>query len=205
MSLPSDSLSPAQLWSELTKLPRPHREVDFPRKDAEGNPICKLILTSLTPSEQVRSASEAEKYVQSKFGVQKTDERGTGYSTVYDSAAATEFLYQSARSSQDFNAKFFPSSQAIRDHLTSDEVAVLVQAYAQMTGEIGPMTSTMSESDMEAWLEKLALGAQITSPFYLLTSEQKNDLLKYSAQQLWSSRKVNASPGLPVEENTTEP
>lgn len=202
--MPSDSLSPAQLWAEVTKLPRPHRVVDFPRKGLDGEPVCKIILTSLTPTEQVRSASEAEKYVQSKLGIQKIEERGTGYSAVYDSAAATEFLYQSARCAQDFNTKFFPSSQAIRDFLTSDEVAVLVQAYAQMTNEIGPMISNMSKEEQEAWLEKLALGAQITSPFYLLTSEQKNDLLRYSAEQLWSSRKLNALHGLAVEESTIE-
>ena len=201
MSGPNMNISPAQLWVEITKLPRPSRVIDFPRKDMEGNPICQVQLVVLTPAEQVQCAVEAERYVNLKLGVTKVEERANAYKTIFDTASTTECLYLSARSASDIDVRFFPTSQSIRDHLTADEAAVLMQAYGQMNSELGPIISTMSEKDMEAWLERLALGADIVSPFWLLSSEQKNDLTKYFAAQLWSARKVNSSHTSPVDEN----
>lgn len=204
MSGPNLSISPAQLWVEITKLPRPSRIIDFPRKGGDGNPICQLALVVLSPSEQVQCAVEAERYVNNKLGITKVDERAQGYKTIFDTASTTECLFLSARSAADINVRFFPTSQSIRDHLTADETAVLMQAYVQMTSELGPIISTMSEKDMEAWLERLAVGAEIVSPFFFLSSEMKNDLLKYSAVQLSNSRKDSSSLGWHAEEDISE-
>lgn len=204
MSGPNLSISPAQLWVEITKLPRPSRIIDFPRLNTDGKPLCQIMLTVLSPTEQIQCVVEAERYVNSKLGITKIDERASGYKTVFDTASATECLFLSARSADDVGVKFFPSSQAIRDVLTADETGVLMQAYGQMTAEMGPIISTMNEKDMEAWLERLALGADIVNPFWLLSSEQKNDLLKYSAVQLWSSRRDNSLLGTRAEESTSD-
>lgn len=204
MSGPNMSISPAQLWVEITKLPRPSRIIDFPRKGGDGNPICQLALVVLSPSEQVQCAVEAERYVNNKLGITKVDERAQGYKTIFDTASTTECLFLSARSAADINVRFFPTSQSIRDHLTADETAVLMQAYGQMTSELGPIISTMSEKDMEAWLERLAVGAEIVSPFYLLSLAQMSDLTKYSAVQLWSARRDNSLHSLPAEGSSSE-
>lgn len=204
MSGPNLSISPAQLWVEITKLPRPSRIIDFPRKDQDGNAVCQLALVVLSPSEQVQCAVEAERYVNNKLGITKVDERAQGYKTIFDTASTTECLFLSARSAADVNARFFPTSQSIRDHLTADETAVLMQAYVQMTSELGPIISTMSEKDMEAWLERLAVGAEIVSPFYLLSLAQMSDLTKYSAVQLWNARRDNSLHSSLVEGNTSE-
>lgn len=201
MSLPPN-LSPAELWAEITRQPVPHREIDFPRRDDDGKPICKLTLVVLTPTEQVQCAAAGERYCKELLGVQKLEDRGIGYKDIYDSAAATEFLFQSARYSPDINVKFFPSAQWIRDKLTADEVAVLVNAYEQLSAELGPIISSLSEVEMNAWLEKLALGAKITSPFYLLSSKEKNELLRFSAMELSRLRMVSSSPGGHAEAST---
>jgi len=201
--MPNSDMTPAALWAEITRLPRPCKPIDFPRKGSDGEPVCQLSLSVLTPSEQVQCASAAEAYVRAKMGAQKAEERGPGYHSVYNSAVAAEFLFHSCRSVNDSSLKFFPTAQAIRDFLTIEEVGVLYQAFEQVSAEFGPILSALSEVEMEAWLEKLAKGADSVSPFWRLSSGQKNELLMYSASQLLSLRKDKALLGMPVEQDTS--
>jgi len=84
-----------------------------------------------------------------------------------------------------------------------EEVGVLYQAFEQVSAEFGPILSALSEVEMEAWLEKLAKGADSVSPFWRLSSGQKNELLMYSASQLLSLRKDKVLLGMPVEQDTS--
>jgi hypothetical protein len=194
MAGPPKDLSPAQLWAEITQEPRPFRIVDFPRNHPKtGLAYCQIALAVLTPGEQVRCAVAADAYVRSQLGIQKSGELSKGYDITYDNAIGIETIYMSARAPSDVDAKFFPSADAIRNNLTSHEVAVLIDAYAQITSEIGPIISTMTKVDMEAWLDVLEDGAGRVSPLYRLSPEQKNDLIRYLAEQLRSLRKANYS------------
>jgi len=140
MAKPSENISPAQLWAEITACPRPNRIIDFPRKrPGTDEPFCQVAMLVLTPAEQVKAAANAEKYVKAAIGTPKTGETSKGYDQVYDNAAGVETLYQCIRVAGDVDKHFFPSADALREVLTSDELAVLIQAYADMCIEIGPI------------------------------------------------------------------
>lgn len=193
MAGPPHNISEAQLWAEITAHKRPYREVDFPRNRPDtGKPYCKVALIVLTPAEEVVNAARADEYVKKTLGIQKDGEVSRGYNVVYDNAAGVQTLYESTRRIEDHDKHFFPSADALRDVLTTDELAVLIEAYAQMRAEIGPILSTMTQLEMDAWLDVLEAGAERVSPLYLLSPAQKNDLIYYCAAQLRNLRKDNS-------------
>lgn len=193
MAGPPHHISEAQLWAEITAHKRPYREVDFPRKRPDtGQPYCKIVLIVLTPAEEIINAARADEYVKKTLGIQKNGEVSRGYNVVYDNAAGVQTLYESARFVDDHDRRFFPSAEALRDVLTTDELAVLIEAYSQMRAEIGPIISTMTQLEMEAWLDVLEAGAERVSPLYLLSPAQKNDLIYFYAERLRTLRKASS-------------
>lgn len=196
MSKPSENISPAQLWAEITACPRPHRIIDFPRKRPGTElPFCEVALLVLTPAEQVRAAVAADKYVKAQIGTAKAGDSSKGYDQVYENAAGVETLYQCIRVADDLGKHFFPGANELRDVLTSDEMAVLMQAYADMCSEIGPIVSMLSKDELDAWCDRLEVGADRVSPLYLLSLEAKNQVIRCLGSRLHSSRTASLSQG----------
>jgi len=199
------ALTNSELFVEIMKSPRPHRIVDFPRNNpSTGESLGKLALWILTPSEHVQAAGSAEEYCRSLLGVAKLDERSAGRDSIYETAVTSEILFRACRRAEDLKLPLFPSSADVRAYLTGDEVAVLVSAYAEMQSELGPIKSQMGELEMDAWVARLTAGADAVAPFYLLSSEMKNDLIRHLAAQLRNSRRFNTGSGIPVESSISD-
>jgi hypothetical protein len=176
-------MTSAELWAQITQAPRPHRLVEFPRYNpVTGESIGKLTMWVMTPAEAVLCASRAGKDAKTLFG----DKQDPSQSNVYDTLTSSEILYVVCRQAEDINCPFFPSSAAIREHLTTDEMGVLISAYIQLQSELGPIIGgqRMSSAEMDAWLDKLKEGADSISPFYRWSSEQKTEFIQFLVAKL---------------------
>ena len=55
-------LNSADLWLQITAMPRPSRVVEFPRKGTDGKTLGELRIQVLTQEEQILCSAEAERY-----------------------------------------------------------------------------------------------------------------------------------------------
>lgn len=204
MSGPPTHITPTDLWAALTSTPRPYRTVDFPRTDpSTGQAIGEVAMWVLTPAEHSHCSGAAERYAKKVLG--DAPRESIAFATVYDNAVAVEILMRAVRSATNVAAPFFPSADAIRETLTTDEVGALFAAYAQLQAELGPIVSRMTAEQLEAWLVRLEEGGRTLAPFYSLSPAAKNELLSFLVSHWWSSQKANNSPGTPAGEPTSEP
>lgn len=180
------ALEPIDLFLELTKSPRPHRIIDYPRKSpTTGLPVGQVALQLLTPEEQARGAAAAAKYCRELLGSFKQDEvAAQGYASVYQTAVMSENLFRSVRRANDLSLPFFPSAEAARQVPTPDEAAVLIEAYADFQADVGPIEAGMDDNQVNAWLARITQGADSVAPFYLLSSASKNELIRRLAARL---------------------
>lgn len=206
MSGPPANLTAAELWSQITQAPRQSREVDFPRtKDgtATGGPICTLRMWVLTQAETEAASAETEKRVRKALADSKAnrDEPTRGYEELYNQFAAVELLFRACRMAEDLKAPFFPQKAWIEQHLTTDEVAVLVNQYMVIKGELGPIVAELSEEETEAWIEKLREGGR-WSPLGRLSWGALTTLLRSMASRLPASPTDSSSLGMPLDETS---
>lgn len=206
MSAPPENIKPSDLYAALVAVPRPHRIIDFPRKDPRtGEPVGRLAMWVLTQQEHMAASADADRWAKRILkDQQKTGEANLGYESVYNNEGAVQLLFRACRDAGDLNRAAFPTVEALRQSLTADEVAVLLSAYFQMTSEVGPIVGAMTKEDVDAWLDKLERGGLEGFPFYLLSSEAKNDLITSLAERYLSSRTDNSSSGSPPDDGISE-
>lgn len=204
MSLPPENLTPSELWCSLTAIPRPHKTVDFPRKDFLGKPIGQLAIWVLTQEEQMACNAEAEAYTRKVLkSPPKADESNIGYSHTFGNAAAIEVLYRACRDPKDTSRPAFPSPKLMREIMTTDEVSVLFEHYLTVQLELGPVVAHMTETEMNAWIARLSEGGS-AFPFDLLSSEAQKTLLLFMASRVTALRTDTSSVGLLQEESTPQ-
>lgn len=199
MQMPPSNMTPSELFAAITQKPRAHRFVDFPRVGDDGAPLCRLAMWVLTPTERAAATSAAEKFARSFIGAAKDGEKSIGYDTLFEVGASTEILARACRDPYDLTKPFFPSAEVIRDHLTTEEVAVLFEGYLQIQSELGPIVSIMSKVEMDAWVDRLSGGATGISPFYAWSRPAMAHFIIYLANQLSKVRMANSSSGTPSE------
>lgn len=199
-----------KLFAQLASTQRPHKLVPFPRnKPGSDEPLFDIAMVILTNHETTEVAASAERKARDmlKNYVPGKDEQAKGYSQIFDNICAIETLYRACRDPEDLNKKVFPSPKAISDVLTTDEISILLNHYFTVQVELGPIVGTMSEIEMNAWVDKLAEGGQ--SSLYFLNSftwETAKELMMHMAVQLSILQMAKSSPGLPLEEpSTNEP
>jgi hypothetical protein len=202
----NQQLNPTDLFRKLMEMPRPSTQVDFPRKGADGKPIgqCALVILSESELNEVRSAADrvAKKMLADP---QRDGEQNLGYQDIYRNASVVELLWRACRSSrEELHIPAFLSPLLMRKHFTTDELAVLMDAYLQFKVEAGPIISEMDEGEMDAMLKRLKEGAS-RLPLSLLSSEMKSDLLMRSVALLPSSWTGSGSAGSPVDSSSKEP
>lgn len=196
---PPPNIEPADLWTKLTTLPRPHTEVAFPRKDPRtGLPMAdKVKVWVLTESELMSSRAAADAYAHEiLLKPQKSGDANLGYQDIYRNACVIEIVWRCCRAPINVQVPAFPSTKAIRQWLTSDEIAVLFQAYCAWQRESGPILSSMDKAEMEAWIAVLREGGSRV-PLARLASESVIDLLMHSVSLLPKSPEGNGSHGSP--------
>lgn len=184
MSLPPKNLEAYELFAQITAVPRQVREVDFPRNDAEGKPLCKIGMVVLNQSESIAASAAAKKKTDKMLANAPASKDDRGYNDVYNSCSASEVLYRACKNPKT-NAPFFPSVESISDALSNDEIGVLLNHYLTMQLEIGPVVGLMTDEEMEAWIERLAEGGE-SAPFFLnsFSWEAQKQLIVYMACQL---------------------
>lgn len=199
MSGPPDNIPPSELWTKLMAAERPCRVVDFPRKDpTTGEPIGKVALWVLSIGEIIAAKADAATYARQLIKEKVSrDEYVEGYQQVWDDASAVEVLWRAARRPEDTRHPAFPTPSAARQRLTSDELAVLMNQYAQVQHELGPIVANMTEPEMEAWLKRLEEGGS-ADPLAFCSSEQLRALVMYSAFRLHKSETGSSSDGEPL-------
>jgi hypothetical protein len=182
-----------ELWTTLTTMPRPHRLVDFPRKREDGAPVGQVAIWTLNQGEQIAAGIAAEKLVRKELPDAKRDD-SLGYATAYSNASAVEILYRACRDPNDLSRSAFPSASSMRAYLTTDEIAVLFNAYISVQTEVGPIVGALTAEELDAWINRLVEGGSGTDPLVLFSSQTLQDLLKRLVVRYRTSRGAPSSP-----------
>jgi len=192
MAGPPD-IDASALWVQLTALPRPHRVVDFPRMGPDGEPVGQLAIFVLTQEEQVAANTEAERFSRKLL---KDGKRGDlGYEAIFNNEGAVQVLYRACRDADNLKKPAFPTPNAIREHLTADEVGTLFEHYLTVQLELGPIMASLSQVELDAWVDKIAEGGAYFLD--LLSREMQKALLISMASRLASSATGSGSSGTP--------
>lgn len=186
---------------KLAGAERPNKLVDFPRKGEDGQPIGQLRIRILTQEEQMACTAEAENLAKKHLKEGKRDE--FGYERLFTDAVCVEVLYRACRDGDDPERPAFPTPQDIRRQLTTEECAKLFEHYLTVQLELGPTVITMSDAELEAWIDRLVEGGS-AFPFDLLSSDLQKLLVLHMAFQLRSSQTVTSSVGSQPEETTSD-
>ena len=196
--MPPENLTPAQLYTELSKMPRPHRVVPFPRKKpGTDEPMGHVALVPLTQKETIESTIAADLFVLERMPGAK--EGGSiGYPIAYGDECAVEQLARACREVDDVEKQVFPNAAAVR-RLTADEIAVLYQAYLDVRAELGPICSAMTQEETDAWVDRLIVGGNEVDHLAFFSLEGLRTLLRTSVARLRGSRTEPSSAGSPLE------
>ena len=192
MPSPPKHMSPATLFASLTEMPRPIRRVDFPRKRPDGTPVGQVAIRVLTQEERLRASAEAERWARELLSdpdARKTFESGD----VYENCAACTLLHLACRDTEDPERPVFPTPKAIAEVLTVDEVAMMLRHYTTVQAELGPIVATMTEDEVDAWIERIAKAGD-AFPFDLLSPAAQGQLASSMARRLSRSRMGTSSP-----------
>lgn len=189
---------PSELWLKLSQSKRPSKEIDFPRKDpTTGESIGKLAMWPLTQGEIIVAQAKALEFAQ---GLVKSSPELAGRienTPVFNNAVACEILYRACRRIEAPEHPVWPTVKEIRDQhrgLTSDECAVLMNAYSFVQLELGPIAAHMSLVEQEALIKRLQEGGSAI-PLASLSLDQWSDLTLYMASQLATLRTLKSSAG----------
>jgi len=190
------------LWERLCAMPRPHKVVDFPRKDENGQWVGQLAIQVLTQGEQEEAAASADRRARAliigeKGQMPKDDEAKRGYNDLYTNAAADEILYRACRT-LDRKGPFFPSPGHMRKQLSVDEVGLLMSSYYTVQEELGPIASRLTKEETDALIERIRKSGE-RHFLDFLSPDAARSLAFSLVFRLPSSPTDTSSPGTPPE------
>ena len=125
-----------------------------------------------------------------------------GYAVMFDNESSVRVVVRAVRDAKDPKKQAFPSAELMRAQLSVTEIGALMSAYIDTQAKFGPIISTMSEAEMEAWIDRIAEDATKSVPLYLVSPEQRVDLLHYLACLISKLRTGKFSAGSPPDEPT---
>lgn len=203
MSGPPKNVEPTALWLALSTKPRPVSIVDFPASKLPGGgvgeSIGKVAIRVLTEHELHGCRVNAERTAREML---KDDAKpgNLGYQDIYNNELAFELVYMACRDPDDHGRPVFLHPKLTRELLTTDEVAVLLDAYNLHRAESGPILAELTLAEMEAWIAKLQEGGSRV-PLASLSGEAKSDLILHLVRKLST---LTGSAGLPPAEPSSE-
>lgn len=190
--LPPSNVSPAELWAKMTETPRPVKIVDFPR--AVGDQRVEVAIRCLTQDEQMRVHLNGQMAAKRECESHKLPFNAVDAKTTIEYHNTVEVLFAVCRNPSNPEEPFFRSRDEIRKHLSADECAALTNEWRLFTAETSPLITDMSGSEIDAWIEYIALeGASL--PLARMTPAALIHLLNSMASQLYSLRPGKESPG----------
>ena len=210
-------LSHEELWAAITALPRPSREVPFPRVWTEdlpeghpghgkaGEPMATIYMTVLTHAEQQAALANAERTAREvlKDQAPKRGEENLGYENIFNNSAAVEVLFRACKC-EDRISPFFKGTKDVHARLTVDEIGMLQAQYHLTQEQLGPMTSRMSAGDVDAWLDRLEKAGAEASPLAFLSLGALSELVTHLVRRLRPSSTDTSFPGSPQDAPTSE-
>lgn len=206
----SDTENASALFQELSQRARPSALVDIPPR-APGEKPKQVRLIILAQSEIVRCTASAQKVASEacKEGDRDTRDHSNeeGWREIFREEKMIQILAKSMRvpgfKDDDPLGMFVPSAKYLRDWFTSDELAVLIQSYANLRADAGPMLSACSEAEADAWIGVLMEGGS-RLPLSRMSSEGMTDLVMHIVARLKTCLTRSSSVGQPVESSISE-
>lgn len=188
MAGPPPNVEPTELWLRLTQRPRPFTVIDFPPSKLPGgkptDPIGKVAIRVLTEHELHECMANAQRAAKEYLKGDTDAKQGNlGYEDIYRNELTFELIYNCCRDPNDINRPVFLHPKLTRKFLTTDELAVLLDAYHLFRSESGPIISEMTVEEMDAWIAKLREGGSRV-PLARLSGEAKSDLILYLLEKL---------------------
>lgn len=196
---PPVDTTPSELFARLSQLPRPHRIVELPRKDAvTGEPVGSVAMVVLTQTETIAAAASAERRARAvlKDALPRREDAQLGYDDVYNNLAACEILFRACKDVSDPTLKrpAFKTPDELGNGFSNDEIAALHHDYLTVKYECGPIIGSMTPEEVDAWVEMLAKGASAI-PLDRLSWGAIGTLVVSMASRLWSLQTAKSSPG----------
>ena len=226
MAMPPPPVPPKghadDLWERICALPRPSKVVDLPRAalgepptSQGGKPIGQIRMVILRQDEIETAAATAGQRARRALAKVIKDEQskdiaGTAvgdsidrqtYEELYNNIRACELLFKACRKLADINVHAFPSVDALRAQFSSDEVGALMASYYTVQSELGPISASMTEGDVDAWIERLAKSGE-RYPLGSLSPDAHQKLTLSLVRRLRSSSTATSSDGSPLESDT---
>jgi hypothetical protein len=195
----------SNLWMMLTQIPRPYRNVPFPRNlPGTKESVGEVAIWPLTHGELIEANAQADQRVKALFSEgQKKDDLNLGYNHSFANELAVQQLWRACRDPNDLTKPAFPSPKAMSLKLTGDEIGVLYNHFLTTQAEVGPITARMSDEEYEAWVRRIAEAGE-EDPTASLSLELRMTLLRIMASQLVEFWTATCSPGsAPVESSST--
>jgi hypothetical protein len=203
MAGPPTDVAPSDLFRKLLETPRPTELIDFPRRQANGEPIGKIRIQVLTQEEHDGARERAHRSMKAK-GFDKEDFQAAPIQEVTGDAVARELLAMASLtengpddgSGTPMYGRVFRGPEDLKK-LRSDEIAVLFNAYLLTQAKYGPFEKFVGgEEDLNAWIKRLEEGGS-EFPLLVLPLPQLAELAYSLAQRaftlsvilesLWSS------------------
>lgn len=194
----------SQIWQLLTAIPRPTRKVPLPRNlPGTRESIGEIPVWPLTHGELIESNAAAEQRMRTLFKDEnKKDELNLGYQHSFANELAVQHLWRACRDPNDLNKPAFPSPKAMSLQFTGDEIGVLYNHYLTVQSELGPITSTMSDEEYEAWIRRIAESGS-TDPFDSCSWDLQRTLVRIMASQLLDYWTVTSSATSQPDDDTS--
>lgn len=194
MTAPDETVPENPEWLALAALPRPHRDVEFPRTKADGTrPLIHLQV--LSQEEIFAARAQATKFAREVVKAEKA-EGADVFARVYEDAAAIELLFRACKRVENPKWPFFPGAPVMRKNLSQDETAVLMREYLLTQAQFGPIVGEMTEEEVDHWIERIARSGS-RFPFGSLSLEATALLLQRMASRLSPSSTATSSSGSP--------
>jgi hypothetical protein len=168
------------------------KAVDFPRRDAEGKALGQIMIRVLTQEEKMICHAAAEEVARKHMKSAKRED--IGYEALYSDAFIVEHLFRACRDPDSPDRPCFPTPKAIQEQLTTDECSMLYQHYLTVQMELGPLITTMSEEEIDAWVERLT-EASSAYPLDSLSSDLQRLVLLHLAFRVRALQTGNTFAG----------
>jgi len=202
--LPPKYVSPDEFWTTLSATPRAHKIVPIRVRGIETE-VAIVVLAQEEISMLNTIAEKKVKEVQKSImgnDIPKLGDYAESYDRAFEEKACTEILFRVCKMPDDLSKPFFKTREQIGKELTTDEVAVLMKEYNLVRYEMGPEIRSMSEEEMEVWIEKIIEAG--TNFLAFTDSELTSRLVSAMAFQIKKLQTGNSSAGLLPEDTTIE-
>lgn len=209
---PPSDVEPTELLRLLMATERPSEVLPFPRNGADGKPLFQYRMVVLNQLELDQARISSERYTRDRIKADHklTDDqlnqvRREAWLEVYEDAKCCDLLCTAMREVEPTEGKYrqvFTSANKVRELLTNDEIAMLMESYTTIKMKYGPLWAELSDDELETWLDILERGAT-AAPLCSLSHAGLVQLTVSLAARLSTLKTDSSSDGLQSPEPLT--